>query len=257
MLEQNLAAHKELLRARTEQIDKMNEQIRDVSALQTADLERLTEMKERVKLRAERQAKVANLKRAILERKEAKSRQQSQKNGSTTTAIGQPEWLNESNQEMLLFDAPNATPNNVQRQFLSSKVPHPRVIRAHLNAVRANNATMRQRTDELKARSSELEDMYRKVISLCTGVPEDKAEESLPALVAAVESERGGLGEQELFSHWSFLRRMVFVANMQISMRQSCKDGRLIPSQRDNPEDPSKFTVASTNPSASEFLLHR
>lgn len=208
MLEQNLVSHKELLRTRTEQIDQLNEQIRDLSALQKADLDRLHEMKERVKLRSERQAKVANLKRAILQRKEAKSKSKPQKKSTIATADVTPKWLNESSLEILALEALDNSPNVVQRQFLSTQVPSPRAIRVFLGAFRASNANMQYRADELKARSSELEGMYRKVVSLCTGVPEEKVEESLPALVAAVESERGGLGEQEVGRVREFLRRV-------------------------------------------------
>lgn len=203
MLTQNLASHKELFRTRTEKIDQLNEQIRELSALQKADLERLQEMKDRVKLRNERQAKVANLKRAIQERREAKQRSQQSKSSPIPIL---PEWLSESGQEVLEFETDS--PNAVQREFLRSNVPAPHTIRAHLRAYAANNASMRQRAEELKARSSELEGMYRKVVSLCTGVAEEKVEESLPALMAAVESERGGLGEQEVGRVREFLRRV-------------------------------------------------
>ena len=67
---------------------------------------------------------------------------------------------------------------------------------------------MKKQADELKSRSAEMEGMYRKVVSLCTGVEEGKVEESLPALVAAVESERGGLGQQEVGRVREFLRRV-------------------------------------------------
>jgi regulatory protein SWI6 len=33
--------------------------------------------------------------------------------------------------------------------------------------------------------------LYRRVVSLCTGVDEDKVEESLPNLLQAIESEKG------------------------------------------------------------------
>ncbi len=53
-----------------------------------------------------------------------------------------------------------------------------------------------------------MQGLYRKVVSLCTGVEESKVEESLPALVAAVESERGGLGVREVGRVREFLRRV-------------------------------------------------
>ncbi|KAI7582773.1 apses-domain-containing protein, partial [Hortaea werneckii] len=72
MLTQNLTQHKDLLKVRTEQIDRLNEQLREFSAMQKADLDRLQALKDRVRVRGERQAKVANLRRAVKERKEKK-----------------------------------------------------------------------------------------------------------------------------------------------------------------------------------------
>jgi len=81
-------------------------------------------------------------------------------------------------------------------------------LRGRFNAYLTNNHRLQHVADQLRSRSTELESMYRKVVSLCTGVSEDKIEESLPALVAAVESERGGIGEQEVRRVREFLRRV-------------------------------------------------
>lgn len=204
MLTQNLASHQDLLKVRTEQIDRLNEQLREFSALQKADLERLQELKDRVKLRDERQAKVANLKRAIRERKTAASRKRRAPSDEDT----EPAWLDDSSQDILAFSTPSGSPNNLQRQFLESNVPSPSTLQARLNAYLSNNSDLRAQAEELRGRSSELEGMYRKVVSLCTSVPEDKVEEGLPALVAAVESERGALGQQEVGRVREFLRRV-------------------------------------------------
>lgn len=46
-------------------------------------------------------------------------------------------------------------------------------------------------------------------MSLCTAVPEDKVDEALPNLVAAIESERGGMeGEGDVGRVRDFLRRV-------------------------------------------------
>ena len=60
-----------------------------------------------------------------------------------------------------------------------------------------NNDRLHQKSTQLKSRSSQLEHLYRKVVSLCTGVAEDKVEDQLGALLAAVESEKGALGREE------------------------------------------------------------
>ena len=206
MLTQSLASHKETLRLRTEQIDHLNTQIQEFSNIQRQDLERLQEVKERVRLREERQAKIANLKRTISE----KRRQSNNLRPSFSQEETEPQWLDESSQEILSFSPSQSTgsPNALQRQFLSTNVPSPNTLRAHLNAYLLHTENLQKHADELKSRSAEMEGMYRKVVSLCTGVEEGSVEESLPALVAAVESEKGGLGQQEVGRVREFLRRV-------------------------------------------------
>ena len=206
MLTQSLASHKETLRLRTEQIDHLNTQIQEFSNIQRQDLERLQEVKERVRLREERQAKIANLKRTMSE----KRRQSNNLRPSFSQEETEPQWLDESSQEILSFSPSQSTgsPNALQRQFLSTNVPSPNTLRAHLNAYLLHTENLQKHADELKSRSAEMEGMYRKVVSLCTGVEEGSVEESLPALVAAVESEKGGLGQQEVGRVREFLRRV-------------------------------------------------
>ena len=206
MLTQSLSSHKDLLRTRTEEIDLLNAKIQEFSAIQKQDLERLQEIKERVRLRSERQAKIANLKRSIDEMRERK-----RASGSPpSTADIDPIWLDDSSQEIVSFSSPSSadSPNAAQRQFVASSLPSPRTLRAHLNAAAQHTENLKKQAEELKSRSADVEAMYRKVVSLCTGVEEDKVEESLPALVAAVESERGALGQQEVGRVREFLRRV-------------------------------------------------
>ncbi|KXT16932.1 hypothetical protein AC579_4733 [Pseudocercospora musae] len=204
LLTQNLVSHKELLAKKTEAIDHLNEQIRDLSALQKSDLEKLHEMKERVQLRAERQAKVANLRREIEKRKAASKRpQKGRKSQSPTSQIDlEPDWL------LDLKDGISSQMDAHQRQLVTSSLPATHTLKARLNAYSQSNTKLQSKAEELRAKSTQLESQYRKVVALCTGVPEDKVEESLPALVAAVESERGNLGQTEVGRVRDFLRRV-------------------------------------------------
>ncbi|KAK3661171.1 transcriptional regulator swi6 [Elasticomyces elasticus] len=204
MLTQNLASHKELLRVRTEQIDRLNVQIREFSAMQQADLERLREVKERVKVRGARRDRIEGLKRAILERKSARTANKIRPAELDTA------WLEgEDVDEILEPHTPDASPTPAQRAFLSThSVPSPKTLQARVNAYLTHNASLQGQADELKGRSREIEDLYRRVVSLCTGVEEGMVVESLPALVAAVESERGGVREEEAGRVREFLRRV-------------------------------------------------
>lgn len=204
MLTQNLASHKELLRSKTEAIDRMNEQIRELSAMQKADLEKLQEMKERARLRAERKAKIANLQREIEKKKSANKKMQNRrKSQSPTEQIDlEPDWLTDLNDNL------NSTRMDAhQRQLITSSLPTPNLIKARLSAYQKSNSKLQAQAEQLRAKSTELEGLYRKVVALCTGVPEDKLDEALPALVAAVESERGTLGESDVGRVREFLRK--------------------------------------------------
>jgi ankyrin repeat protein len=206
MLTQSLSSHKDLLRARTEEIDVLNAKIQEFSTLQKQDLEQLQAIKERIRLRSERQAKIANLKRSIAEKRE----RQKASSSPPMTAELDPSWLDDSSQEIISFSSPSSSdsPNALQRTFVTNSLPSPRTLRAHINAAAKHTENLKKQADELKSRSADVEAMYRKVVSLCTGVEEDKVEESLPALVAAVESEKGALGQQEVGRVREFLRRV-------------------------------------------------
>lgn len=209
MLTQNLAAHKELLKTKTEQIDRLNEQIRELSSSQKEDLSKLQELKDRVKLRAERRAKVANLKREIDKKRAALQANEANKTTAQHNAELRPDWLSEHNLQILTEDFLDDDPIATERRNIATNLlPAPRDLLARINAYTSHNIRLQRDADELRSRSTELEDMYRKVVSLCTGVAEDRVEESLPALVAAVESERSGLGEQEVRRVRQFLRRV-------------------------------------------------
>ncbi|KAK5174910.1 transcriptional regulator swi6 [Saxophila tyrrhenica] len=206
MLTASLTTHKDILRARTEQIDVLNSQIQELSTLQKQELEHVQALKDRVNLRSERQAKVANLKRCIAEKRS----RQMQRSPPPPTGF-EPVWLGDDTQDALLpssFETPNATPTSSQRDILTSTLPSSRTLQSHLNAYTSHANSLQQQSDELKARSSAMQGLYRKVVSLCTGVEEDRVEESLPALVLAVESERGGLGVREVGRVREFLRRV-------------------------------------------------
>lgn len=89
-------------------------------------------------------------------------------------------------------------------------------LRALGAAYEANNQRLGDDAAELQSRSVKLEEMYRKVVALCTGVPEGRVEESLGALVAAVESEKGGLGREEVVRVREFLMKVEGVGGADV-----------------------------------------
>jgi regulatory protein SWI6 len=203
MLTQSLSQHKDLLRARTEQIDLLNAQIREISTSQLREQEAVQQLKDSVRLRGERLARAAKLRQTIAEKR---SRQQASQESSASL---DPPWLDLRARNIIMSeDAFEDEPNPSQRQLIATQLPSQQEMQVYVNAYRSHTASLQQQADELKARSGELEALYRKVVSLCTGVEEDKVEESLPALVQAVESEGTAIGAQEVGRVRDFLRRV-------------------------------------------------
>jgi DNA repair exonuclease SbcCD ATPase subunit len=212
MLTQNLATHKELLRTRAEQIDRFNEQIRELSARQREEIEQLHERKERVRLREERQVQIANLRREVERKKAAAKRGPNRRNANRSPSQikkeTHPDWLSEGAQNLLSVETADGRPDSRQRHFVMTQVPPRRSLQARINAFSRSNAQLEQQAAQLRSRSTEVQAMYRKVVAMCTGVPETEVEQSLPALVAAVESEQGSLGKQDVGRVRDFLRRV-------------------------------------------------
>lgn len=200
MLTQNLTSHKELLKQRTDQIDRLNEQIREFSAMQKADLERLQEMQARIRLRGERQAKITNLRRVLQEKTAVLSPQLRQRRAE----LGEADSALVSEELNYALSSISAT-----GQLVPGSLPPPSALNASMHAYSTNNRHLQEQADELRSRSSEVEGLYRRVVSLCTGVAEDKVDEALPNLVAAIESERGVIeGEGDVGRVRDFLRRV-------------------------------------------------
>jgi regulatory protein SWI6 len=64
-------------------------------------------------------------------------------------------------------------------------------LRHRLDTYTHSNAALLNRSRKLKEKDGQLEQMYRKVVSLCTKVEESRIEDCLESLVAALDSEEG------------------------------------------------------------------
>lgn len=190
--------------------------------MQKAEADELGALQKRVKLRSDRMAKVANLRRLVEERRRQKplSHQLAQQQGKKL-AVGEAEGMIPS--LAAIFDTIARGLPADEADVVTSATDMaglPRTLQALLSqtstadlqalqqAYRHNNASLSQTSQQLQKQSSQLEQLYRKTVSLCTGVAEERVEESLPLLVAAVESERGGLGREEVGRVRSFLMKV-------------------------------------------------
>jgi regulatory protein SWI6 len=72
-------------------------------------------------------------------------------------------------------------------------LPSAAVLRARINAVTNRREMTRKMVFALKGRSRDVEIKYRKVVALCTSVPEGEVDAVVEGLLRAVESEKGEL----------------------------------------------------------------
>ncbi|KAH9871187.1 hypothetical protein J1614_006763 [Plenodomus biglobosus] len=77
------------------------------------------------------------------------------------------------------------------RDYLMQQLPPVHVLRQRLETYTHTNGSLLNRSRILKEKDGQLEQMYRKVVSLCTKVEESRIEECLEGLVAALDSEEG------------------------------------------------------------------
>lgn len=92
-----------------------------------------------------------------------------------------------------------------QREYLSS-LPTTEVLLARAAAYERNNTKLQAQAKSLQNRSSELEAKLRRVVTLCTGVPDEKVDSMMGGLVLAIESENGE--DVEVGRVREFLRRV-------------------------------------------------
>ncbi|KAI1103835.1 apses-domain-containing protein [Jackrogersella minutella] len=75
----------------------------------------------------------------------------------------------------------------------AAQLPNSAVLRARIDALRSRTDAMRVGAGGLRARSTDVELKYRRVVALCTGVRDDKVDAVVDGLLRAVESEKGEL----------------------------------------------------------------
>lgn len=195
MLNQNLQQHKDALASKASQIDLLNAQIKELSSTQKQEMDQFTNLQRRAKLREERIKKIENLRRVIANR---------QTIGKRKLQVGEADQIRVPE---ALLDL--AHPSHGQdRQSAVASLPSASTLRSQISAYTTLNASLTQRSAQLKSRSVDMENLYRRAVSLCTNVPEERVEESLSSLVAAIESERGTLGREEVGRVREFLMKV-------------------------------------------------
>ncbi|KAF2258187.1 apses transcription factor-like protein [Lojkania enalia] len=201
-------------RIKQDKIDRTNETIAQLSAMQKSEQERLEALRARVRARQDRAKRIANLKRWIeverhtltvaagvdVREKRRIGHGDAEGAGIIVRAEELPTELRGTGDHLIrkASDGPAylSTPLPFENPLLAqqnaallAQLPSIQTLRHRLEAYIVNNQSLAGRSRKLKEKDGQLEQMYRKVVSLCTKVDEDKIDSVLEGLVLALDSD--------------------------------------------------------------------
>jgi len=200
------------MNAKQAQIDTIHAKLREASATVGVERARLEELKSQAKERDDRKLKISNLLRAQEDQRASLKQQQQQYGQQIADNVMQ---LGDADKGLAIPAGnilSNINPNphqpqvldQAQRQVLAS-LPPTHILRARVNAYRANNENLEASIRSLHSKNSALAAKYRKIISVCTSVAENDVDSVLHNLLRAVESEQNDV---ELGRVREFLQRV-------------------------------------------------
>ena len=168
-------------------IDQQNAELRNIARQHQEEVEKLNSLQYRTREASTRKRKIVNLRNTIAEQQLKAKRRGNvslQDPGHSMQRIDvQRLPSNPSNGDSQdVFAIPDA------ENYLHS-LPSAVDLKAQIAALSSNKESLESRVSGLKGRSIEVEAQYRKIVSLCTGMDEDRVDSMLDGLVAAVESE--------------------------------------------------------------------
>jgi regulatory protein SWI6 len=180
-------------------INSTHAQLRETSSILSEERTVLDGLKRREKDRQEIKQKIANLRRATLDERRRVTSQSNGQRSPDVAKIGDADSpFHPSNVEDWQQLVETTASSQQLRASLMPKqlhslkaLPSTPLLLARTSAYKSNNSSLRQYSSSLQSRSADLESKYRRIISLCTDVSENKVEQNLQSLVQAVQSERG------------------------------------------------------------------
>ncbi|KAF2730977.1 apses transcription factor-like protein [Polyplosphaeria fusca] len=202
-------------RLKQDTIDRTNEQIAQLSAIQKTEQQRLDGVRARIRARQDRAKRIANLRKWIDVQRHQLSVTQPSANLKERKRIGhadtegaglivQPNDLPpevRSTGDHLIHKASDGPmyistplPSDMpilatQTATLIANLPSVQTLRHRLEVYVMNNYKLADKSKKLKEKDGQLEQMYRKVVSLCTKVDEQRIDGVLEGLVLALDSD--------------------------------------------------------------------
>ena len=189
-------------------IDQTHAKLRESTSLFNEERRRLEALQQKADIRKDLRNQIANLRRANAEhRAKLVSSTNSGEAAQPTTDIKIGDADAGLTVDTSLFTG-STSPTNLspqQREQLAA-LPAAPVLNARTAAYQRVNARLETQLKAYESRSSELEAQMKRIVGLCTGVGEEKVDEMLEGLKAAVDSERGE--EVEVGRVREFLRKV-------------------------------------------------
>ena len=188
------------LREKQELLDNTNRALKDSSNALVEERRQLEELQAKAREKDELKQKIQNLKRSANELRSEISQGEPELNGvMDNVSVGEADkGLDfDGRQEEIPHVFPNGDPSpremltQEQVAFLSSlDLERAEVLSGRVKAYQRHNQGLEQRTRELKSKSRELEERYKKIVSLCTKVDVKSVDQVLDSLLQAVVSEQ-------------------------------------------------------------------
>lgn len=203
------------LKEKNDVLDKTNAALRESGSSLAEERKRLDELRLRVREKEELQQKIGNLRRGAESLRAELSRHQppspivqdhlpvgeADKGLDLGGRLGYVEQLFPGG-----MNDPSMALNQDQANFLAV-MERAEVLAGRSRAYQQHNTMLADHAKELRVRSNELEERYKKIVSLCTGAEVEKVDELLDGLVQAVISEQKEMADSsELGRVREFLR---------------------------------------------------
>ncbi|KAF9693121.1 hypothetical protein EKO04_008612 [Ascochyta lentis] len=198
-------------RLKQDLIDQTNSTISTLSSLQKSEQSRLETLRSRLRQRQDRLKRIANLKRWLEPQRHMLAATNAASDLHQRRDVG---YADNEGAGILIQDAdlpeevrlegthlirqasggpsylstPLSLPSTATLPPSLASIPTP-ALRQRVEIYTQANAALLQRSRQLKDKDGQLEAMFRQVVCLCTNVQEDRIDDVLPSLVAALDSD--------------------------------------------------------------------
>ena len=189
------------MREKQEILDLSNIKLKDAGAALADERRRLGELQAKASEKDELQQKIHNLQRSAADLREQLARSNGQMRDGRgimdDVTVGEADRGLDLDGQLAAIEqlfphgdsGPHLSLSQEQMAFLSS-LERAEVLGGRVKAYQQHNEEVENRTRELKSQSSELEERYKKIVSLCTKVQVSSVDEVLDSLLQAVVSEQ-------------------------------------------------------------------